>query len=373
MTAIIGWCDLLLRQHRPSDASFRHIISIKQSANRAAALVKQLLAFSSRQTLQPTALRLNDVIAELAIMLDRLRGGDVALEIDHGRDLWPVMADHGQIEQVITNLVVNARDAMKGRGSLTIRTRNVPAAEVPAINAKAKLTDSVLIEVADTGPGIPEDVIDRIFDPFFSTKPFGEGTGLGLATVYGIVQQTGGSIGVESSPETGTRFRILLPRLAAGAAGEPALTATVPAGGEEAGRKGGTSPRADLTGSGAILLVEDDEAIRLLSAKALSNQGYTVYTAASGEAALALMQQRAAEIDLLITDVLMPEMDGPTLAAEVRAIRPDIRLVLMSGYAETPIDRERLGPYLFLSKPFDLKQLAAKVKEALERTPAAAA
>ncbi|HVP98016.1 MAG TPA: ATP-binding protein, partial [Roseiarcus sp.] len=248
LTAIIGYSDLLLANHRPTDPSFQDIMQIKQNANRAAGLVRQLLAFSRRQTLRPETLQLNDVLSELHLLLRRLVGETIQLDVVNGRDLWLVKADLNQFEQVIVNLVVNARDAMKDGGKITLRTRNFRAAECASVKEMAvPPTDYVLVEVADTGHGIPADVRDKIFEPFFTTKEVGKGTGLGLSMVYGIVKQTGGYVFCESEPGSGATFRILLPRL-------------VESGAEEQPKKEAFKPAADLTGRGAILLVEDEEA-----------------------------------------------------------------------------------------------------------------
>ena len=205
--------DFLLNAHRPTDPSFQDIMQIKQNANRAAALVRQLLAFSRRQTLRPQVLDLGEVLSDLNMLLRRLIGENVKLDVVHGRDLWPVRADISQLEQVIVNLAVNARDAMPDGGKLMVRTTNAAAAELPRdVYAGMPSADYVLVEVSDTGTGIPPDVLVRIFEPFFTTKEVGKGTGLGLSTVYGIIKQTGGFIYPESEPGAGTTFRIFLPR-----------------------------------------------------------------------------------------------------------------------------------------------------------------
>jgi len=384
LTAIIGFSDLLLMNHRPTDPSFADIMNIKQNANRAAGLVKQLLAFSRRQTLRPSRLRLTDVLADLSVMLDRLLGEKVPLSVVHGRDLWPVLADQSQFEQVITNLAVNARDAMPDGGQLIIRTSNVPAAEMARHTDEGTAgADHVLIEVVDTGTGIPPDVLEKIFEPFFSTKEVGRGTGLGLSTVYGIVKQTGGAIVVDSRLGEGTTFKVFLPR-----AGEVAPKLVVPEeadgaptteaahGGPEedvsdqpeAAATAPPAPAEDLTGSATILLVEDEETIRAFATRALSARGYRIHEAATGEDALAIARELGGEIDLLVSDVVMPEMDGPTLALELKALAPDIPIIFMSGYAEDVFSRALQDEleFAFLPKPFSLKALATAVKEALE-------
>jgi two-component system cell cycle sensor histidine kinase/response regulator CckA len=357
LTAMIGFCDLLLLRHRAGDQSFADIMQIKQNANRAANLVRQLLAFSRQQTLQPRVLNVTDVLAELSHLLRRLIGENIELEMIHGRDLHPVKVDHGQLEQVIINLAVNARDAMAGAGGkLTIRTSNMVVTRAVARGAETMPHgDYVLIEVVDTGTGIPPDILDRIFEPFFSTKEVGSGTGLGLATVYGIVKQTGGFVFVDSKPGAGSAFSIYLPRHAAAPASDAQR------------REAGESPPGDLTGIGTVLLVEDEDAVRLFSARALRNKGYNVLEARSGDAALEMMNAHKGEIDLLITDVVMPRMDGPTLIREVRIQRPDMKVIFISGYAEDSFRRklDENADIHFLPKPFSLKQLAGKVKEVM--------
>ncbi len=357
LTAMIGFCDLLLLRHRPGDQSFADVMQIRQNANRAASLVRQLLAYSRQQTLQPRVISVSEVLAELAHLLRRLIGGAIALKLEHGRDIHPVLVDQGQVEQVVINLVVNARDAMPEGGTLTIRTSNASLTDpIPAAGEMLPAGEYVRIDIVDTGTGIAPEIIDRIFEPFFSTKAVGAGTGLGLATVYGIVKQSGGHVVIDSKLGQGTTFSIFLPRYAESAAAAAARREGV----EEATR--------DLTGAGTILLVEDEDAVRLFSARALRNKGYKVIEARSGEAALVIMGQDSEPIDLLITDVVMPEMDGPALVEEVRSWRPDMKVIFISGYAESAFRQQaRDGSMLyFLAKPFSLKQLASKVKDVLE-------
>jgi signal transduction histidine kinase/ActR/RegA family two-component response regulator len=355
LTAMIGFCDLLLLRHRPGDQSFADVMQIRQNANRAASLVRQLLAYSRQQTLQPRVISLSEVLAELAHLLRRLIGGAITLKLEHGRDLHPVLVDQGQVEQVVINLVVNARDAMPEGGTLTIRTSNASVSEpMPAAGEMLPPGEYVRIDIVDTGTGIAPEIIDRILEPFFSTKPMGAGTGLGLATVYGIVKQSGGHLVIESKLGEGTTFSIFLPRYAESAAA--------------ARREGVEEDARDLTGAGTILLVEDEDAVRLFSARALRNKGYKVIEARSGEAALVIMGQDSEPIDLLITDVVMPEMDGPALVEEIRSRRPDMKVIFISGYAESAFRQQASdGSMLhFLAKPFSLKQLATKVKDVLE-------
>ena len=360
LTAMIGFSDLLLLRHRPGDQSFADVMQIKQNANRAANLVRQLLAFSRQQTLQPKVLNVTDILAELTHLLRRLIGESIELKLVHGRDLGAVKADQGQLEQVIINLAVNARDAMAEGGQLTITTANVPIErDVKHKGEVMPAGDYVRIEVADTGCGIREDLLDRIFEPFFSTKEVGAGTGLGLSTVYGIVKQTGGFVFVKSREGRGTNFSIFLPHHLAAKGEAPPLGA----GGEES---------RDLTGIGTVLLVEDEDGVRAFSARALRNKGYDVLEARSGDAALEVLNENQKPIDLLITDVVMPKLDGPTLVREVRETRPDLKVIFISGYTEDTF-RKRLGEEAgihFLPKPFSLRQLAGKVKEVMREQSA---
>ena len=361
LTAMIGFCDLLLLRHQAGDPSFADLMQIKQNANRAASLVRQLLAFSRRQTLQPKVLALTDVLADLTNLLRRLIGENIELNMVHSRNLGPVKVDQGQMEQVIINLAVNARDAMTSGGTLSIRTSNVTR-DTSALreNELLEAGDYVLIEVSDTGTGIPKELQAKIFEPFFSTKEVGEGTGLGLSTIYGIIKQTGGYVFVKSEPEEGALFSIYLPRHVQ-PAGEATETAPV-----EVKR----APAADLTGKGTILLVEDEDedGVRVFGARALRNKGYTVLEANSGEAALAVMGSYEDTIDLLISDVVMPQMDGATLIKRVRESQPDFKVILISGYAEEALgDRLNAASNInFLPKPFSLTQLAGKVKDVIE-------
>jgi two-component system cell cycle sensor histidine kinase/response regulator CckA len=362
LTAIIMASDLLLANHRPSDQSFPDIMNIKQNANRAASLVRQLLAFSRKQTLRPEVLSLTDVLADLRMLLARLVGTSVQLKVDHGRDLWPVRVDIGQFEQVIVNLAVNARDAMPEGGTLSLRTRNVDAAASAAYGYRELgSADYVLVEVEDSGTGIPPEILNQIFEPFFTTKEVGKGTGLGLSMVYGIIKQTGGSIFCESQPGKGTTFRIFLPRhvpQAAADAGQPA-DAPPPKQPETA---------RDLSGSATVLLVEDEDAVRMGGMLALTSRGYTVHEASSGVEALEVYHELDGKVDIVVSDVVMPEMDGPTLLRELRKLQPDIKFIFVSGYAEDAFARNLPADakFGFLPKPFSLKQLATVVKEVLD-------
>ncbi len=360
LTAMIGFSDLLLLRHRPGDQSFADIMQIKQNANRAANLVRQLLAFSRQQTLQPKVLDLTDILAELSHLLRRLIGENIELNMVHGRDLGRVKADQGQLEQVIINLAVNARDAMPGGGTLTIQTKNVTFSRVTKRKGETLPAGGYTqIQTTDTGCGVSRENLDRIFDPFFTTKEVGAGTGLGLSTVYGIVRQTGGFVFVDSEVDKGTTFSILLPHHVQ--SDSEAEEAEIQA--EES---------RDLTGVGTLLLVEDEDAVRAFSARALRNKGYDVLEARSGEAALELLKDKPGDIDLLITDVVMPRIDGPTLVRQVRGERPDLKVIFISGYAEDAFRKrlDRDAGIHFLPKPFSLKQLAGKVKEVMRENAA---
>jgi two-component system cell cycle sensor histidine kinase/response regulator CckA len=355
LTAMIGFCDLLLQRHQPGDASFADIMQVKQNANRAANLVRQLLAFSRQQTLQPKVLDITDALTELSHLLRRLIGASIELEIVHSRDLFLVRVDQGQLEQVIINLAVNARDAMTEGGSLLIRTRNESRTQMEQRGSEIiPPGDFVVIDVADTGTGIPPENLQRIFEPFFSTKEVGSGTGLGLSTVYGIVKQTGGFVFVTSEIGKGTTFTIMLPRYHG--TRETEATTTV-----------ADDRKSDLTGAGTVLLVEDEDAVRLFGSRALRNKGYKVVEAKSGDAALDVLANYGGTIDLMITDIVMPQMDGTQLIRHVREKQPDLKVICISGYAEESF-RKRLDTVEgihFLPKPFSLDQLAGKVKEVL--------
>jgi len=363
LSAIMMATDFLLQAHKPTDPSFGDIMQIKQNANRAASLVRHLLAFSRRQTLRPQVLDLGETLSDLTILLRRLLGEKVALEVVNGRDLWPIKADVSQLEQVVVNLAVNARDAMPDGGKLIVRTANISEAESRELPHKPlPAADYVTIEVSDTGSGIPREIIDKIFEPFFTTKEVNKGTGLGLSTVYGIVKQTNGYIFVDSTVGKGTTFRIFLPRHVPSAAeladAAPANVAALPPQSQAV---------ADLTGHGTILLVEDEEGLRGLNARGLASRGYTVLEAGNGLEAIAVLETQGGHVDLVVSDVVMPEMDGPTLAKELRSRNPDLKVIFVSGYAEDAFEKNMPEPnkYAFLAKPFTLKQLVAAVKETM--------
>jgi two-component system cell cycle sensor histidine kinase/response regulator CckA len=375
LTAMIGFCDLLLMRHPAGDPSFADIMQIKQNANRAANLVRQLLAFSRRQTLQPKMLDMTDVLAELSNLIRRLIGENIQMQIQHGRDLGLVKADQGQLEQVIINLAVNARDAMKEGGTLNIRTsvatikpgQPIDRKLIPPTDDEIIMPgDYVLVEVEDTGTGIPIEIVKNIFEPFFSTKEVGSGTGLGLSTCYGIIKQTGGYIYVRTAPNVGTVFNLYFKRFL------PEEGAVKPSEVHE------DKTSSDLTGKATIMLVEDETPVRIFAARALRNKGYEVLEADSGENAIEVFTNHMGEIDLIISDVVMPGMNGPKMIQHLETHHAErmnkIKVVFISGYAEDAfIDTfgtER--SFNFLPKPFTLKQLASKVKEVLDGSSIAA-
>jgi two-component system, cell cycle sensor histidine kinase and response regulator CckA len=359
LTGILGYTDLLLSNHRPSDPAFKDIMEVRNNANRAAALVRHLLAYSRRQTLRPKVLSLTDVIEDFGLLLNRLIGEKVTSNIIHARDLWLVKADANQLEQVLMNLAVNARDAMMpGGGELTIRTANVTERKAAKLDRPdLPVGEYVLLEVSDNGCGMSPEVQEKIFEPFFSTKEIGEGTGFGLSVVHGIVKQTGGYVYVDSQEGEGTTFSIYLPRHAEEVAEDAA----------EAETKSAENRRKDLTGQGTVLLVEDEEAVRRFAARALESRGYTVLKATTGVEALDVLAARGEQIDLVISDVMMPEMDGPKLLQQMRKTLPDMKVIFISGYAEEALRRDLAEDesFMFLPKPFSLKDLASAVKEAL--------
>ena len=373
LTAMIGFCDLLLMRHPAGEPSFADIMQIKQNANRAANLVRQLLAFSRRQTLQPKNLEMTDVLAELSNLIRRLIGENIQMKMQHGRDIGLVRADQGQLEQVIINLAVNARDAMKEGGTLTIRTSNVQVAGpeslprgviAPTDDDVITPGEYVLVEVEDTGTGIRPEIVKSICEPFFSTKEVGSGTGLGLSTCYGIVKQSGGFVYVKTALGMGTSFLLYFKRMAE--------IETAKVSEDTAEEKQAT----DLTGAATVLLVEDETPVRIFAARALRNKGYEVLEADSGESALDVFKQHEGEIDIIISDVVMPGMNGPkmisTLHEQLAARMGDVKVVFISGYAEDAfVDTYgEQRSFNFLPKPFTLKQLASKVKEVMEKKEA---
>jgi two-component system, cell cycle sensor histidine kinase and response regulator CckA len=359
LTAIQLRLDELLQRHPLGDPSYEGLNEIRQTGVRAADLVRKLLAFSRKQTVQREVLELGELISEFEVLLRRLLREDVKLVTDYGRNLPLVRADKSQLETAVMNLAVNARDSVRAAGSggtVSIRTARVTHAEAAELGyAGAPMGDMALIEVSDDGPGIPADVVGKIFDPFFTTKPVGEGTGLGLATVYGIVKQSDGWIHVESPPGQGATFRIFLP-VHVPVAGAPAAPEVI---------KPARPVARDLSGVGRILFVEDEDAVRGVAARLLRARGYEVIEACDGEEALELAILHAGTIDLLISDVIMPGMDGPTLLKKARIHLGDAPVMFISGYAEAEFSDLLEGEegVSFLPKPIDIKTLAERVKQ----------
>lgn len=352
LTAISGYCDLLLLRRSPEDRDFADLTQIEQNANRAAALVRQLLAFSRKQTLHPERLDLQDVLSEMMHLLSRLVGERVQLEITHAPHLGPIRADKRQLEQVVMNLVVNARDAMPDGGVIRVETDLVEFHEdYHRDRARVPAGRYAMIRVSDQGVGIPEDCIERIFEPFFTTKRVGEGTGLGLSTVYGIVKQSGGFVFVDSEVGTGSVFQLYFPihdqpvELAAVAPSKPVLH----------------------QGEGVVLLVEDEKPVRAFASRGMKLRGYQVIEAESAERALEILADPGLHIDVFVTDLVMPGMDGPSWVRIALQQRPDVRVIFISGYAEDCLSdaQGRIANAVFLPKPFSLQQLSLTLQEQL--------
>ena len=346
LTAISGHCDLLLLRHDPGDGDYADLMQIRQNANRAAALVGQLLAFSRKQTLEPQSLDLRDILADLTHLLNRLVGERVSLVLEHDPNLPNIRADKRQIEQVIMNLVVNARDAMKGNGEIKI-TSEVVDLQMPWQRDRAQVPPGhyVCVRVSDQGCGIAADKIQKIFEPFFTTKRVGEGTGLGLSTVYGIVKQSGGFVFVDSVVGQGTLFTLLFPSHQARAVSAIAKTPPL-------------NTSTDVK-TGTILLVEDEAPVRAFASRALRLRGYSVIEADCAERALFILEDPDVDVQLFVTDVVMPGKDGPTWVCEARGARPNIGVVFMSGYVESSLTetREKVPNSAFLPNPFSLIEL----------------
>lgn len=362
LTAIQLQLSELLERHPVGDPSYEGLNQIRQTGIRAADLVRKLLAFSRKSTVRRERLDMGELIGEFVVLLGRLLREDVRLETVYGRDMPVVLADKSQLETAVMNLAVNARDAMRGvvepgAAVVTIRTRRLTSEEARVMGWRdAPAKDIALIEVSDTGPGVPPELLDKIFEPFFTTKAVNEGTGMGLATVYGIVQQAGGHISVTNLEGAGAAFRIFLP-----AASEAELVEVAPVE-----VKAKAVPR-DLSGAGRILFVEDESAVRIIAAKLLRQRGYEVIEAADGEEALALAEEWAGQIDMLISDVIMPGLDGPSLLKKARPFLGDAPVMFISGYAESDFSdllQDEAG-VSFLPKPLDIKTLAERVKQEL--------
>ncbi|MHA6344116.1 hybrid sensor histidine kinase/response regulator [Roseivivax sp. CAU 1761] len=353
LTAISGHCDLLLLRHNRGDGDYADLIQIAQNANRAASLVGQLLAFSRKQTLRTEPLDLRETLSDLTHLLNRLVGEKVALELRHDPALPAIRGDRRQLEQVMMNLVVNARDAMPEGGRILIETGQMTL-ETALRRDRAVVEPGhyVTVRVSDTGCGIPPDKVAKVFEPFYTTKRTGDGTGLGLSTVYGIVKQTGGFVFLDSTPGEGTCFQLMFP-----ARPDAAEAAEAPP--EEARGASG------LSGEGGVaLLVEDEAPVRAFAARALQLRGFTVLEAESGEAALEMLADPLVQVDVFVSDVVMPGQDGPSWVRAARAARPDVPVVFMSGYAEDALEGAagEIGDAVFLQKPFSLNELADTVR-----------
>ena len=343
----------MLDRHDQGNADYGDLIQIHQNANRAASLVKQLLAFSRKQNLQPERVDLRDTLSDLTHLLNRLVGEKVSLLFEHEDGLGGIKADKRQLEQVVMNLVVNARDAMPSGGDIRVVTCNRHFdSDLLRDRATVPAGDYVELRVEDVGEGIAPERLPKIFEPFFTTKRTGEGTGLGLSTVYGIVKQTGGFVFAESTVGEGTTFTILLPRY------------DVPLADLPTSKPLAREPMA-TRGEGVVLLVEDEAPVRSFASRALRLRGYTVLEADCGETAIELLDDPDLSVDLFVSDVIMPGMDGPTWVRQARETRPDTKVVFMSGYAEDAFagDGEQMDNSTFLPKPFSLSQLTSTVKQ----------
>jgi CheY-like chemotaxis protein len=353
LTVIGGRCYLMLGQLAPEDALRREVELVRGAAERAARLTHQLLAFSRKQVLEPRVLDLNETLAGIEPLLRRLIGEHIEISVRPDPGLGRVKADPGQLEQVILNLAVNARDAMPQGGDLVLETANVAVDEGTARRTPDLAPGSyVVLSVTDNGQGMDAATRAQIFEPFFTTKEVGKGTGLGLATVYGIVKQSGGFIEVDSAPGQGASFRVFLPRV------DEEATAT----------ESTKTPGSRLRGSETVLLVEDDESLRTLAREILTVQGYVVLEAPSPREALRIQHAHEGRIDLLLTDVVMPEMNGPQLAEHLKVARPEMAVLFMSGYtgaALTQLGGTELAGHL-LQKPFTPDGLSRRVREALD-------
>jgi two-component system cell cycle sensor histidine kinase/response regulator CckA len=357
LTAIMGYSQLLLRKLEADDPCHRYASEIHQGGERAARLTGQLLAFSRKQVLQPRVLDLNASVTGLDLMLHRLLGEHIKLDTVLEPGLGSVKADPGQIEQVLLNLAVNSRDAMPQGGRLAIETANVELEAIPAqVLGDIKPGSYVRLTVADTGCGMASETLEHMFEPFFTTKGREKGTGLGLATVYGIVRQSGGAVEVVSEPDVGTTFHVYLPRVSGKA--EVLESAAV--------------PNELLRGSETILLVEDEVAVRSLARQVLEQNGYTVLEATNGGEAIVVAEQHRGRIALLITDVVMPGMNGPDVAERLAGLRPEIRVLYISGYADDAIGAGGVleAGMAYLPKPFSSEALLVKVREGLDKQPA---
>ncbi len=352
LTAISGHCDLLMLRHGREDHDYADLVQIHQNANRAASLVGQLLAFSRKQTLKPEQIDLQDVLSDLTHLLNRLLGEKVKLRMAHAPSLGPIKADKRKLEQVLMNLVVNARDAMEPGGTIRIETEQMKlAVDLQRDRAKVPAGEYAVIRVIDTGCGIPPDRLQKIFEPFFTTKRVGEGTGLGLSTAYGIVKQSGGFIFVDSIQGEGSTFHLYFPIREAEATASP-----------EPQKE--TRRLLMKQGEGVVLLVEDEAPVRAFASRALRMRGYTVLEAENAEEALKTLEDPTLTVDVFVTDVVMPGRDGPSWVREALITRPDVRVIFVSGYAEDCLSegQARIPNSVFLPKPFSLTELTTTVQ-----------
>jgi PAS domain S-box-containing protein len=358
LTGILGFCELALRELASSHPVRRDLVEMRSLAERGAALTRQILAVSRKQVLQPSLLDLNAIVADLGRLFDRIVGEDVRIDTSYATTLPPIVVDPGQLEQVLLNLVANARDAMPAGGTLTISTQALAPEQATAFGLEPRRW--VMLLVRDTGVGMTPAIRERVFEPFFTTKPRGKGTGLGLALAYALLQQAGGVILCESEPGAGSTFRLFFP--AAHASVQPAGTP-----GEE--RDGSTR------GTETILLAEDEEAVRVVTKAALEQEGYRVLAATSGEEALATLRAFHGTVDLLLSDVVMPGMHGRELAEQLQQERPGLRVLFVSGYTDDAVLLRgvRIDETPFLAKPFTPAQLVRKVRDVLDSPPIAIA
>jgi two-component system cell cycle sensor histidine kinase/response regulator CckA len=372
LTAIIGTCDLMLLRHIPGDSDYDDIQQIRANSNRAAALTRQLLAFSRQQTLRPEIIQLPDVVSEVSPLIKRLIGEKITYYVQHDRNLGPVRADPQQMEQVIMNLAVNARDAIQSRGNgqgrISLFTRTLQAKQVIQLGSEVlPAADYTVLIVQDTGGGIPPHVLPKLFEPFFTTKEQGKGTGLGLSTAYGIVKQSGGFIFADNITDkaghpTGARFTVYFP---------------VHRG--EMPKKRAPAPlvSSDWSAGGKVLLVEDEDMVRIVAERALARAGYTVTPCANGEEGLAAITEGKTQFDIVVSDVVMPGMDGPAMVRAIRKAHPRLPVLFMSGYAEEQLRRDIDIPDMhFIAKPFSVASIGDKVgavlREAREEAAAGA-
>jgi signal transduction histidine kinase len=352
LTAISGYTDLARTRFGPDDEVQEELGGIRHAAEQAASLTRQLLAFSRNQPLRPSIVDLATVVRNVEPLLRRLLGERIHLVAETAPDVWPVLVDASQIESIIVNLAINARDAMESGGTLTIETSNIELDnEYVRTHPEVIPGEYAMLAVSDTGDGMDEETLSHIFEPFFTTKAFGKGTGLGLATVYGTVRQSGGHIWVYSEPRQGTTFKVYLPRAAGPSPELAAITARAEARG----------------GSELVLVAEDEDYVRAMIVQALERRGYEVLAVESGEAALEALADRGAAVGVLLSDMVMPGIGGLELVEQARALRPDLRAIVMSGYTATQMDQRQLpADVTFLEKPFTLARLDEAIREVLE-------